>query len=133
PMIGLLFIFKKWLLEFLTNTVMFSLATAFFPLAQWNTIHPTRLSTLLPFLHLPFITSSIKITRIETPKPGLLFSGSPFSNLKHLLKLMPFFFCVFKSNDHTHQTLKGVSHSEKYTRIGFSCQMSEKMSNAVVA
>ena len=42
-------------------------------------------------------------------------------------------FCVFKSNDHTHQTLKGVSHSDKYTRIGFSCQMSEKMSNAVVA
>ena len=32
-----------------------------------------------------------------------------------------------------HQTLDGFSPSEKYTRIGFSCQMSEKMSNAVVA
>ncbi|KNZ46304.1 uncharacterized protein VP01_7381g1 [Puccinia sorghi] len=27
----------------------------------------------------------------------------------------------------------GVSHLDKYTRIGFSCQMSEKMSNAVVS
>ncbi|KNZ51826.1 uncharacterized protein VP01_3794g1 [Puccinia sorghi] len=35
-------------------------------------------------------------------------------------------------NDHTHQTLKGFSHSKKNTRIGFSCQMSEKMSNTVV-
>ena len=41
--------------------------------------------------------------------------------------------CVFRSKDHTHQTLDGVSPSDKYTRIGFSCQMSEKMSNAVVA
>ena len=41
--------------------------------------------------------------------------------------------CVFRSQDHTHQTLKGVSPSDRYTRLGFSCQMSEKMSNAVVA
>jgi len=41
--------------------------------------------------------------------------------------------CVFRSKDHTHQTLDGVSPSDKYTRIGFSCQMSEKMSKAVVA
>ena len=31
------------------------------------------------------------------------------------------------------ETLDGVSPSDKYTRIGFSCQMSEKMSNTVVA
>ncbi|OAV85490.1 hypothetical protein PTTG_10802, partial [Puccinia triticina 1-1 BBBD Race 1] len=41
--------------------------------------------------------------------------------------------CVFRSGTDTHQTLDGCSPSEKYTRIGFSCQMSEKMSNAVVA
>ncbi|KNZ47827.1 hypothetical protein VP01_6105g1, partial [Puccinia sorghi] len=41
--------------------------------------------------------------------------------------------CVFRSQDHTHQTLKGASPSDRYTRLGFSFQMSEKMSNAVVA
>ncbi|OAV91130.1 hypothetical protein PTTG_04198 [Puccinia triticina 1-1 BBBD Race 1] len=41
--------------------------------------------------------------------------------------------CVFRSGQDTHQTLDGASPSDKYTRIGFSCQMSEKMSNAVVA
>jgi len=40
---------------------------------------------------------------------------------------------VFRSKDHTHQTVKGLSHSDKYTRIGFSCQMSQKMSCAVVS
>jgi hypothetical protein len=39
--------------------------------------------------------------------------------------------CVFKSNSVTHQTLRGVSRSGKYTRIGFSCQMSKTMSDAV--
>ena len=41
--------------------------------------------------------------------------------------------CVFKSKEVTHQTLPGHSPSGKYTRIGFSCQMSEKMTEAVVA
>ncbi|KNZ55872.1 uncharacterized protein VP01_1375g1 [Puccinia sorghi] len=41
--------------------------------------------------------------------------------------------CVFRSQDHTHQTLKGASPSDRYTRLGFSCQMSEKMSHAVVS
>ncbi|EFP81304.1 uncharacterized protein PGTG_06925 [Puccinia graminis f. sp. tritici CRL 75-36-700-3] len=41
--------------------------------------------------------------------------------------------CVFKSNSHTHQTLPGASPSDRYTRIGFSCQMSEAMTHAVVA
>ena len=41
--------------------------------------------------------------------------------------------CVFRSRDYTHQTLPGASRSGRYTRIGFSCQMSEAMSNAVVA
>ncbi|KAI7963848.1 hypothetical protein MJO29_004275 [Puccinia striiformis f. sp. tritici] len=29
--------------------------------------------------------------------------------------------CVFRSNNHTHQTLPGASPSDRYTRIGFSC------------
>ena len=41
--------------------------------------------------------------------------------------------CVFRSQDKTHQNLKGVSPSDRYTRLGFSCQMSERMSHAVVA
>ena len=41
--------------------------------------------------------------------------------------------CVFRSNKEVHQTLDGESKSGKYTRVGFSCQMSEKMSNAVIA
>jgi hypothetical protein len=40
--------------------------------------------------------------------------------------------CVFKSNSVQHQTLPGASRSGKYTRIGFSCQMSKSMSDAVV-
>ncbi|PLW37579.1 hypothetical protein PCANC_15258 [Puccinia coronata f. sp. avenae] len=32
--------------------------------------------------------------------------------------------CVFKSNSVNHQTLRGASQSGRYTRIGFSCQMS---------
>ncbi|KNZ64544.1 hypothetical protein VP01_10170g1 [Puccinia sorghi] len=40
--------------------------------------------------------------------------------------------CVFRSQDHT-QTLKGASPSDRYTRLGFSCQMSENISNAVFA
>ncbi|KNZ63470.1 uncharacterized protein VP01_113g6 [Puccinia sorghi] len=40
--------------------------------------------------------------------------------------------CVFRSQAHSHQTLKGASPSDRYTRLGFSCQMSEKISNAVV-
>jgi hypothetical protein len=39
--------------------------------------------------------------------------------------------CVFRSTDHKHQTLPGNSPSGQYTRIGFSCQMSEKMTKAV--
>jgi len=53
-----------------------------------------------------------------------------YLDLKHVLGVT---MCVFRSKDHTHQTLDGVSASDRYTRIGFSCQMSEKMSNAVVA
>jgi hypothetical protein len=41
--------------------------------------------------------------------------------------------CVFRSTDHQHQTLPGGSVSKQYTRIGFSCQMSVKMTKAVVA
>ncbi|KNF05867.1 hypothetical protein PSTG_00861 [Puccinia striiformis f. sp. tritici PST-78] len=41
--------------------------------------------------------------------------------------------CAFRSNDHTHQTLPGASPSDRYTRIGFSCQMSQAMTQAVVA
>jgi hypothetical protein len=40
--------------------------------------------------------------------------------------------CVFRSQEELHQTLDGASPSDKYTRIGFSCQMSQKMSKAVV-
>jgi hypothetical protein len=40
--------------------------------------------------------------------------------------------CVFKSNSFQHQTLPGASRSGKYTRIGFSCQISTSMSDAVV-
>jgi hypothetical protein len=39
--------------------------------------------------------------------------------------------CVFQSNSVRHQTLPGVSQSGRYTRIGFSCQMSKSMSDAV--
>ncbi|KAA1131346.1 Leucine-zipper-like transcriptional regulator 1 [Puccinia graminis f. sp. tritici] len=41
--------------------------------------------------------------------------------------------CVFRSTDHIHQTLPGSSPSKKYNRIGFSCQMSQKMTAAVVS
>ena len=41
--------------------------------------------------------------------------------------------CVFRSTDHQHQTLPGGSSSKQHTRIGFSCQMSVKMTKAVVA
>ncbi|KAA1080857.1 Leucine-zipper-like transcriptional regulator 1 [Puccinia graminis f. sp. tritici] len=51
-------------------------------------------------------------------------------DLNHVLGVA---LCVFRSRDYTHQTLPGASPSGKYTRIGFSCQMSEAMSNAVVA
>ncbi|KNZ46628.1 uncharacterized protein VP01_7109g1, partial [Puccinia sorghi] len=64
---------------------------------------------------------------------GGQFTFQDFQVYLDLNEVLGFTFCVFKSNDHTHQTFKGVSHLEKYTRIGFSCQMSEKMSNAVVA
>ena len=40
--------------------------------------------------------------------------------------------CVFRSTDYVHQTLPGVSPSGKYTRLGFSCQMSTRMTKAVV-
>jgi hypothetical protein len=40
--------------------------------------------------------------------------------------------CVFNSNSVQHQTLPGASRSGKYTCIGFSCQMSKSMSDAVV-
>ncbi|KNZ53554.1 uncharacterized protein VP01_3205g2 [Puccinia sorghi] len=40
--------------------------------------------------------------------------------------------CVSRSNNHTHQTLDGASPSDEYTWIGFSCQMFERMFNAVV-
>ena len=39
--------------------------------------------------------------------------------------------CVFKSNEYRHQTLEGCSPSELYTRIGFSCQISQKLAHAV--
>ncbi|KNZ48597.1 uncharacterized protein VP01_5547g2 [Puccinia sorghi] len=39
--------------------------------------------------------------------------------------------CVFRSQDHTHQNLKGFCASDRYTRLGFSFQMCEKMSRAV--
>ncbi|KAA1125471.1 Leucine-zipper-like transcriptional regulator 1 [Puccinia graminis f. sp. tritici] len=51
-------------------------------------------------------------------------------DLNHVLGVA---LCVFRSRDYTHQTLPGASPSGKYTRIGFSGQMSEAMSNAVVA
>ena len=51
-------------------------------------------------------------------------------DLNHVLGVT---LCVFRSQDHTHQTLPGASPSDRYTRIGFSCQMSEAMSKAVVA
>ncbi|KAI7956942.1 hypothetical protein MJO28_004037 [Puccinia striiformis f. sp. tritici] len=41
--------------------------------------------------------------------------------------------CVFRSNNHTHQTLPGASPSDRYTRIGFSCRMFQAMTQAVVA
>ncbi|KAI7947510.1 hypothetical protein MJO28_009418 [Puccinia striiformis f. sp. tritici] len=41
--------------------------------------------------------------------------------------------CVFRSTKENHQTLNGCSRSNKYTRIGFSCQMSQRMTNAMVA
>jgi hypothetical protein len=41
--------------------------------------------------------------------------------------------CVFRSKDHRHQTLPGGSVSGQYTRIGFSCQISVRMTRAVVA
>jgi hypothetical protein len=41
-------------------------------------------------------------------------------------------FCAFKSNSHTHQTLPGASPSDRYTCIGFSCQISEAIAHAVV-
>ena len=41
--------------------------------------------------------------------------------------------CVFRSKYHRHQTLPGGSLSGQYTRIGFSCQISLKMTRAVLA
>ncbi|KAI7934519.1 hypothetical protein MJO28_016946 [Puccinia striiformis f. sp. tritici] len=40
--------------------------------------------------------------------------------------------CVFTSTHKRHQTLDGCSQSNKYTKIGFSCQMSQRMTNPVV-
>ena len=41
--------------------------------------------------------------------------------------------CVFNSKEVVHQALPGLSPSGKYTCIVFSCQMSEKMTEAVVS
>ncbi|KNZ55029.1 hypothetical protein VP01_2789g2 [Puccinia sorghi] len=57
--------------------------------------------------------STMRTMLTQTLTPGLL------------LKFLPF--------DHTHQLLKGASLSERFTRLGFSCQMSEKISCAFVS
>lgn len=38
---------------------------------------------------------------------------------------------VFKSKEFLHQTLPGASPSGDYTRIGFSCQINQKLASAV--
>ena len=38
---------------------------------------------------------------------------------------------VFKNKGNRHQTLQGCSPSKKYTRIGFSCQISKTMADAI--
>ncbi|KNZ44233.1 uncharacterized protein VP01_938g1 [Puccinia sorghi] len=72
-----------------------------------------------------------------------IYSTSPSFNLKTILKIILFLLtkvyvylnevlsvkiCVFRAQYHTHQTLKRVYHSEKYARIGFSFQRSQKLS-----
>ncbi|KAA1106494.1 Leucine-zipper-like transcriptional regulator 1 [Puccinia graminis f. sp. tritici] len=64
---------------------------------------------------------------------GGQFTFRDFQVYLDLNKVVGVTMCVFRSKDHHHQTLAGSSPSDKYTRIGFSCQMSEAMSNAVVA
>ncbi|KAA1105485.1 Leucine-zipper-like transcriptional regulator 1 [Puccinia graminis f. sp. tritici] len=64
---------------------------------------------------------------------GGQFTFRDFQVYLDLNKVIGVTMCVFRSKDHHHQTLAGSSPSDKYTRIGFSCQMSEAMSNAVVA
>ncbi|EFP93984.2 uncharacterized protein PGTG_19938 [Puccinia graminis f. sp. tritici CRL 75-36-700-3] len=64
---------------------------------------------------------------------GGQFTFRDFQVYLDLNKVIGVTMCVFRSKDHRHQTLAGSSPSDKYTRIGFSCQMSEAMSNAVVA
>ena len=41
--------------------------------------------------------------------------------------------CVFRLTEFLHQTLHGQSPSKKYTRIGFSCQINERLAHAVDA
>ena len=64
---------------------------------------------------------------------GGQFTFRHFQVCLDLNKVLGVTLCVFRSRDHTHQTLPGASPSDRYTRIGFSCQMSEAMSKAVVA
>ena len=64
---------------------------------------------------------------------GGQFTFRDFQVYIEMNKVVGVTMCVFRSGQDIHQTLDGASPSDKYTRVGFSCQMSEKMSNAVVA
>jgi hypothetical protein len=64
---------------------------------------------------------------------GGQFTFRDFQVYLDLTEVLGVTMCVFKSNSIRHQTLRGHSRSGKYTRIGFSCQMSKSMSDAVVA
>jgi hypothetical protein len=61
------------------------------------------------------------------------FSFRDFQVYLDLNKTLVVTLCVFRSQEYRHQTLPGVSQSNNYTRLGFSCQINKRMAAAVTA
>ena len=64
---------------------------------------------------------------------GGQFSFCDFQVYLDLNQTLGVTLCVFRSQDYCHQTLPGASQSNKYTRLGFSCQINKRMGAAVTA
>ena len=64
---------------------------------------------------------------------GGQFSFCDFQVYLDLNKTLGVTLCVFRSQDYRHKTLPGASQSDKYTRLGFSCQINKRMAAAVTA
>ncbi|KNZ57604.1 hypothetical protein VP01_2115g1, partial [Puccinia sorghi] len=128
PTIGLLLTFKNWHLECWKNTIKFSSTISCHPWPTLNTNTWTLVCWIPIFNPLTSTENYPILVDNGFNMIGGQFTFCDFQVYLDLNNVLGVTMCVFRSQDHTHQTLKSASPSDRYTRLGFSCQMSEKTS-----